>query len=118
MAQRTLSRRVPYIDNLKIMLAMAVVSFHASSAYTHTQNITSNFLIGMYNSILQAFFMGFFFMISGYLTPGAYDRKGAKIFLKERFLRLGIPLLIYIFFINPALIYIYMIKEAGYLLTF
>ncbi len=49
--------------------------------------------------------MGFFFMISGYFTPGSYDRKGAWHFFKDRLLRLGIPLLIYIVFIDPTMGY-------------
>ena len=34
--------------------------------------------------------MGLFFMIAGCFTPGSYDRKGHRRFLKERLLRLGI----------------------------
>ena len=49
--------------------------------------------------------MGFFFMVSGYFTPASYDRKGPWQFLKDRFLRLGIPMVCYDFVINPLLAY-------------
>lgn len=49
----------------------------------------------------QAFFMGLLFMLSGYFTPVSYDRKGFKRFLRNRFVRLGIPLIVYIFLLNP-----------------
>ena len=41
---------------------------------------------------MQAFALGFFFMISGYFTPVSFDRKGGWGFLRDRFIRLGIPL--------------------------
>ena len=49
----------------------------------------------------QAWFMGAFFLLAGYFTPGSFDRKGPGVFLKDRLLRLGIPLLIWIFVLNP-----------------
>lgn len=45
--------------------------------------------------------MGFFFLISGYFTPGSFDRKGEASFLKDRLLRLGISTLIFMFILNP-----------------
>ena len=38
-----------------------------------------------------AFFMGLFFLISAYFVPSSFERKGTWTFLKDRFLRLGIP---------------------------
>lgn len=48
--------------------------------------------------------MGLFFFLAGYYTPGSIDRKGAARFLADRFLRLGLPLLVYGFLIGPATI--------------
>ncbi len=56
--------------------------------------------------IFQASLMGLFFLMGGYFTPKSYDRKGVRSFWKERLLRLGIPLLLYILLINPILTYI------------
>ena len=49
--------------------------------------------------------MGFLFLISGYFMPASYDRKGPGRFLKDRLLRLGIPLLFYDWVIQPLLVY-------------
>ncbi|MFZ3589161.1 acyltransferase family protein [Bacillus sp. DJP31] len=49
--------------------------------------------------------MGFFFLLSGYFTPGSYDRKGWKLFLTDRLIRLGIPLLLYVFILGPVITY-------------
>jgi hypothetical protein len=49
----------------------------------------------------QSWFMGAFFLISGYFTPGSFDRKGPGSFIKDRLLRLGIPLIIFYFVLSP-----------------
>ena len=45
--------------------------------------------------------MGFFFLLAGYFTPASLERKGYARFLGDRFLRLGIPLLAFIFILGP-----------------
>jgi surface polysaccharide O-acyltransferase-like enzyme len=42
-----------------------------------------------------AFFMGLFFLISGYFVPRSFDRKGPLMFLRDRFKRIGLPLLFF-----------------------
>lgn len=56
------------------------------------------YLFMMLNS---AYFMGLLFLLSGYFTPGSFERKGPGTFLKDRLLRLGIPTLVYVFLLNP-----------------
>ena len=51
----------------------------------------------------QTFFMGFFFLISGYFVPTSYDRKGGKAFLRDRLIRLGIPLVLFWVLLRPVL---------------
>jgi hypothetical protein len=50
----------------------------------------------------QAWFMGALFLLAGYFTPGSFDRKGAAGFLKNRSLRLGVPVLAAIFLLDPV----------------
>ena len=62
--------------------------------------------------------MGLFFLISGYFVPRAYDRKGATAFLKDRFRRLGIPLLLFGLLVTGPMLYFsqdepYNLKEGG-----
>jgi hypothetical protein len=40
--------------------------------------------------------MGLFFLVVGSLTPKAMARRGAAGFLRERLVRLGLPLLVFI----------------------
>jgi surface polysaccharide O-acyltransferase-like enzyme len=106
--------RLFFIDNLRIALISLIVLHHLSITYGHSggwyyyegqpDDITV-LVITLFTLVNQAFFLGFFYLISGYFTPGSYDRKGPWPFLKDRLLRLGIPLLFYIVFIDPIVEY-------------
>jgi glucan biosynthesis protein C len=54
-----------------------------------------------------------FMLISAYFVPGAFDRKGAARFWKDRLVRLGIPLMLYSWVINPLFIYWYLRSTEG-----
>jgi surface polysaccharide O-acyltransferase-like enzyme len=49
--------------------------------------------------------MGLFLLISAYFVPGSYDRKGPARFVKDRLIRLGIPLAIYCWVLRPIFLY-------------
>lgn len=109
------SSRLFFIDHLRVLLIVLVIMHHLAITYGaagswYYQDAVKDTLTTVLLTILtatnQAFFMGFFFLISAYFTPGSYDRKGASSFLRDRFLRLGIPLLIYDGFINPFVVFI------------
>lgn len=111
-----MKQRLYYLDHLRVLLTVLVIWHHTSITYGASggwyyleeprDNPTlTDMLLSMFTGFNQAYFMGFFFLIAGYFTPGAYDRKGAGRFLSDRFTRLGVPLLIYLTVIAPCLIY-------------
>jgi len=106
--------RLFFIDNLRILLITLVMMIHLSITYggegswyyrDGQADTLSSILLNWHNATVQAFSMGLFFMIAGYFTPGSYDRKGPRQFLKDRLLRLGIPMLCYDFIIGPLMAY-------------
>lgn len=107
--------RLLYIDNLRILLTILVIMHHfaigygAPGGFYYSENgpmsDISEILLTLLVAINQAFFMGFFFMVSSYFSPGSIDRKGAGAFLKDRFMRLGIPILLYLLLIAPLMSY-------------
>jgi glucan biosynthesis protein C len=108
--------RLFYIDNLRILLTILVMLHHMAIMYGGSgggvpykedgeMGAVSSILMTLFLTINQSFFMGFFFMISSYFSPGSYDRKGAGPYLKDRLIRLGIPLLFYIVVIDPLFSY-------------
>jgi glucans biosynthesis protein C len=58
-------------------------------------------LLILFCTVNQAWFMGLFFLLAGYYTPAAYDRRGTAGFVRERLLRLGVPLAGYFFLLHP-----------------
>jgi glucan biosynthesis protein C len=107
------SIRLFFVDHLRAFLIILVIMHHlaitygasGSFVYHDTTNALTSYLLTILVATDQAFFMGLFFLISAYFTPGAYDRKGAGPFLRDRLLRLGIPLLIYDILIAPFVLY-------------
>ncbi len=102
--------RLPFIDNIRVLLTILVVLHHlmiiysgsGSFLYTEGRQDTITGVLGTwFCAVNQAYFMGFFLLISAYFVPGSYDRKGAGQFLKDRLIRLGIPLVIYSWIISP-----------------
>jgi glucan biosynthesis protein C len=119
--------QILYVNNLRTLLITLILMLHIAITYgavgswyyyEHTEDMLSAVLLTLFNSVVQAFVLGFFFMISGYFTPGSFSRKGARTYLKDRFIRLGIPLLIYFFAINPLIVYALYVRSMGYSVDF
>jgi Acyltransferase family len=111
-AKVTSSSRLFFVDNLKVALIILVVLDHLAVIYGATlpffyyleppkNDPLASLVLLVFVNVIQAFFMGFFFLISGYFTPGSFDRKGSTSFLKDRLLRLGIPLVVFMFVLGP-----------------
>jgi peptidoglycan/LPS O-acetylase OafA/YrhL len=100
--------RTPFIDHLRVAMTALVVFHHAAITYgaaggwylREEPEGSSHWLV-LFVTLNQAFFMGFFFLIAGYFTPASYDRKGAWRFAADRLLRLGLPLLVFGFVLDP-----------------
>lgn len=107
-----------FIDNIRLTMIILVVLVHTSITYSgiggwyyienKSVDTVSKIIFAMFNTFTQAYFMGFLFFIAGYFIPGAYDKKGPVKFIKDRLLRLGLPVVIYILIINPFIKYFIM----------
>jgi len=103
-----------YVDNLRIVLISMVVLLHLAITYGATgdwwynekvpESTLSGVALTLYTTIAQAFTLAFFFMISAYFCPPAYDKKGPGAFAKDKLKRLGIPFLFYFAVLNPILV--------------
>lgn len=108
-------QRIFFLDNIKILLAIVVILVHAGQPYgpggewfiNHPAiiPIENTIIIGIFFAVSSSYFMGLFFFISAYFLPGSYDRKGARKFLQDRLIRLGIPLTIMLILGFPLLFY-------------
>lgn len=94
--------RLSFLDNLKVALTWLVIFHHAAMpflpgahwAYHPSDPDEMMPGVGLFLSTNAAFFMGLFFMISGYLVPKSFDRQGGEVFVQRKLIRLGIPLVV------------------------
>jgi len=105
------SKRIYYLDRIKILLCLLVIGLHTTIAYggsgswfyvEEVHNTLINVTFTIYDTVCQSFFMGLFFFISAYFTVPSYNKKGCRKFLKDRFIRLFIPLCIFYFVLHPT----------------
>jgi glucan biosynthesis protein C len=120
--QSRATSRLLFVDNIRVLLTILVVLFHLMITYAGTgswyytegrEDFITEALGAWFLMVNQAYFMGLFLLISAYFVPGSYDRKGAGRFLKDRLIRLGIPLALYSWIIRPLLAYLDPVRFPG-----
>jgi len=120
-----MKERLRYLDNIKIFLITYVVTGHASVSYggigrgewlfkEPTTDFITRLVLNTYNAVGSAFIISLFFFISGYFVPASYERKGLLKFSADRFIKLGIPMVIYFFLISHVVKYLVGIAANGY----
>ena len=102
-----------YIDNLRLLAIILVVLIHIAVTYSGFGGwyyiepgeigIVQTIIFGLFQAFTQGWFMGLLFLIAGYFTPDSYDKKGIGLFIKDRLMRLGVPIIIYVLVIHPIL---------------
>jgi len=103
--------RTDFIDRLRVVLTALVIAHHTAITYGGSgswfyREVTdggqpSSLFLTLFCAVNQSFFMGMFFLLAGYFTPGSLQRKGPARFLMDRGLRLGVPLLAFGFVLGP-----------------
>lgn len=111
------SGRLLFFDNIRWFIVILVVGMHLNVTYSNGGlwyymepaeiDDLSGLLFGLYGSLNQAYFMGLLFLVAGYFTPGSLQKKGIKQFVWDRWLRLGVPTLIYMLLIHPITMMIF-----------
>ncbi len=110
-----MNQRLYYIDYVRLFLCCTVIFHHVAIGFgaaggwyyfspTRVEGI-SELLYSIQMGIDQSYFMSLFFFVSALFTPRSLDKKGVSAFLKDRFFRLAIPMLVYIFIIHPLLVW-------------
>jgi glucans biosynthesis protein C len=101
--------RLLFIDNLRSSIIILVLLHHIAVIYSGSGSFYGleylapghNLLLVIFTGFNQAWFMGGLFLLSGYFSAGSCDRKGMRSFVKDRLIRLGIPLVFFYFVLNP-----------------
>lgn len=108
--------RLAWVDQVRTVLTFLVVSIHATIVYSHVGSwyfmhpvepgLVQKITFLLWEGHLQAFFMGLFFFISGYFAHFSILRRGVGGFVRERLVRLGVPLLVFVCLIQPFILFV------------
>ena len=125
-ADRAMGARLVYLDNLKWVLIALIIATHAATAYgavgawfyvEPSLSPLTQIVVSVPSEVGILFGLGTFMLVAGLLTPPALARKGTGRFLRDRLLRLGLPLLATVVVVVPA-VYWLIVEATGYPATF
>jgi len=103
--------RLVFVDALRVAVIVGVIAHHAAQAYGPggdwaLEDAAQSEWFQPFFLVNAAFGMGLLFLLAGYFVPRSYDQKGAGRFLKERWLRIGVPLLLFVLFVHVPIVYL------------
>jgi peptidoglycan/LPS O-acetylase OafA/YrhL len=130
---RATPRASAAIDNLRAVVIVMVLAFHAMMAYVaflparpfafdappylwRAFPIVDQqrwFGFDLFCAWLDVFLMSFFFMLSGLFVWSSLSRKGPAAFLQDRLLRLGLPFAAVVLLLMPPTLYPTYIQGTG-----
>jgi glucans biosynthesis protein C len=108
--EKRLTRHID-LDWIKVLATLVVFLYHCSMFFNsfdwHIKNNSiDHTYIEFFSLLVGNWIMPVFFVLSGMATYYALKRRDLKSFIKERLLRLGLPLLLGIFLLSPPQVYI------------
>jgi hypothetical protein len=102
--------RVFFLDNLRTIIIVFVVVYHAGGVYESTgawasfwivDDPATNDLSGLLGLVLDIFLMATMFFISGYFAPASLSDRTGWMFIKGKFRRLALPWIIAVLILVP-----------------
>jgi len=112
-----MKQRLIYLDNIKVFLIAYVITGHIAASYgaigggrwsyiEQGNDFLTKAVLSLFVLVAYSFLMGMFIFIAGYFTYPSLKSKGVSHFVKDRIIRLSIPLILYYFFLGPVARYI------------
>ena len=114
-----MEKRVNYIDNLRWITVSLLVLYHTAMAYNTWGEANYIFFeevkpIASVVTFISPWFMPLMFLLAGVASSYSLRKRGYGAFLRERLVRLGIPLLLGILVLTPILSYVADVTHNGY----
>jgi glucan biosynthesis protein C len=113
------AKRLPFFDNLKVLMMVMVIVHHVGQAYGPTggwwpvQEQTRTEILGPFFMVNRSFGMSLFFMIAGYFAALSCAKSGPAGLVRNRLQRLGIPLLGFSLLMILLQVFVFGLLETG-----
>lgn len=106
------AERLVFVDVLRVAVIVMVIVHHAAQAYGPTggnwpvTDVANSPWFRPFYTVNAAIGMGLLFLLAGHFVPAAYDRKGPRLFLRQRWARIGLPLVVFALAVHVPLLYL------------
>jgi glucan biosynthesis protein C len=104
------SARVTFMDNLRYLMVVLVILYHAVAAYAivaphWTVHDTTMFAADIIRELFDVFMMPILFFAAGYFASTSLEKKGVWEFLKDKVKRILIPWALAVLIVAPLALY-------------
>lgn len=94
--------RLHYMDNLRAIVMIIGVFFHAALAYSPmlhqmwmTSDVHNHYAVDVINNFMHVFRMPLFFVVAGFFASMMIEKRGMGGMMKNRALRVGLPFIVF-----------------------
>ncbi|MCZ4429870.1 glucans biosynthesis protein MdoC [Agrobacterium sp. SOY23] len=107
-----------YWDPLRALLMLLGIPYHASLLYSHVlpwdiKDFETSTFLSMLGAALATFRMPAFFLVAGYFSTMVIGRKGKMRWLRQRFLRLGVPFIVALLLLGPLQLFLLQLASVA-----
>ncbi len=106
------SNRLYFLDNLRALVVILVIVLHGSMTYMayapawwYVLDPNNSVIFTQLALVLDVPIMPILFFLVGYFALPSLQKRGVKLFLKEKFMRIGIPWIFGALFLAPLIAY-------------
>ncbi|MDR1515358.1 MAG: acyltransferase family protein [Synergistaceae bacterium] len=109
--------RIAGFDSMRLVMVILVIKLHAAMTYMmfvpqwwYVIDGESSFAMALLVVFLDSFPMSTLFFLAGYFAPPSLSKRGASKFLRDKFMRIGLPWIIGVALVAPFFAYASYIK--------
>jgi len=111
------SGRITFLDNLRAFVIVLVVILHGSMVYMvgapewwYVVDTQNSLFFTILVLLIDVPIMLIMFFIAGYFAMPSLVKRGPEQFLKDKFIRVGAPWLVGVFFLAPLTAYMVYVR--------
>ncbi len=118
MEKQAKKERLYYLDWLRVFAVVLLIPFHTGMIFVtwdfHIKNNVTSVGLTIINAFIDNWHIPLFFLLAGASTYFALNKRSPGVYIKERFLRLIVPLIFGMLVIVPPQTFYERIQQSGF----